>query len=237
MQEEASVAQGELPFELTAAEARVLACLIEKEATTPDQYPLTANAVQLACNQKTAREPVMDLELGAVGHALRTLEDKRLVRVVHGSRALRYDHRTDDTYRISPEQRVLLALLMLRGPQTAAELLSRAERLHRFAGVDQVRQVLDRLSSRQPALATCIDRGPGQREDRYAHLLSGAPDLAAFAAADPDDAAAGAAVESRGSRGDAALLARIERLEAQVAALQERLDRLDDRNDVPAPAP
>ena len=102
--------------ELDAIEARVLACLIEKEATTPDQYPLTANAVQVACNQKTAREPVMDIEPGAVGHALRTLEDKRIVRVIHGSRALRYDHRMDYVYAISPEQRIVLALLIPRGP-------------------------------------------------------------------------------------------------------------------------
>jgi uncharacterized protein YceH (UPF0502 family) len=219
-EQQQSTDAGALPFELTTAEARVLACLIEKEATTPDQYPLTANAVQLACNQKTAREPLMDLELGAVGHALRTLEDKRLVRVVHGSRALRYDHRTDDVYRISPEQRVLLALLMLRGPQTVAELLARSERLHRFADAEQVRTVLDRLSSRQPALVVRIGRGPGQREDRYMHLLSGTPDLSAFASA------AAAAPAERAARADPALLERIERLEAEVAALREAVDRL-----------
>lgn len=212
-----------LPFELTAAEARVLACLIEKEATTPDQYPLTANAVQVACNQKTAREPVMELEPGAVGHALRTLEDKRLVRVVHGSRALRYDHRTDDTYRISPEQRVLLALLMLRGPQTAGELLARSERLHRFIDAEQVRTVLERLSSRQPPLVVRIGRGPGQREDRFAHLLSGQIDPSVFAAV----AGNAAGSEQRGGGpANAALLERVERLEAEVATLRAALEQL-----------
>lgn len=162
--------------ELDTIEARVLACLIEKESTTPDQYPLTANAVQVACNQKTAREPLLDLEPGAVGHALRTLEDKRLVRVIHGSRALRYDHRTDDVYAISPEQRALLALLVLRGPQTAGELFARSERMYRYPDVEHVRSLLDRLATRQPAMVVRLSRGGGQREDRYAHLLSGPVD-------------------------------------------------------------
>ena len=131
--------------QLDPVQARVLACLIEKEATTPEQYPLTANAVLVACNQKTARDPVLELEPGAVGHALRALEAERLVRSIHGSRAQRYDHRTDDVYQVSPEQRVVLALLILRGPQTAGELFARSERLHRFADTGQVQAVLDQI--------------------------------------------------------------------------------------------
>lgn len=170
-----------LPVTLDAVQARVLACLVEKEATTPEQYPLTANAVQVACNQKTAREPVMSLEPGAVGHALRTLENAGLVRSIHGSRAQRYDHRMDDVYAISPEQRHLLALLVLRGPQTAGELLTRSDRLHAYRDSEHVRHLLERLESRHPTLVLRLPRSAGQREDRYAHLLSGTPTFPAEA--------------------------------------------------------
>jgi uncharacterized protein YceH (UPF0502 family) len=208
--------------ELDLAEARVLACLIEKEATTPEQFPLTANAVQVACNQKTAREPVLELEPGAVGHALRTLEDKRLVRVIHGSRALRYDHRMDDVYAISPEQRIVLSLLILRGPQTAGELLARSERMHRYPDADHIRTLLERLATRTPALVARLGRGGGQREDRYAHLLSGS---AAVAAAVP------ARQASRPSTNDESpgLLDRVERLERELDALRDHVSELKRR--------
>ena len=173
MSEPTDEAGTSLPLVLDPAQARVLACLVEKEATTPEQYPLTANAVHVACNQKTAREPVMSLEPGAVGHALRTLENAGLVRSIHGSRAQRYDHRMDDVYAISPEQRHVLALLMLRGAQTAGELLTRSDRLYAYRDVEHVRHVLERLESRSPALVLRLSRASGQREDRYAHLLCG----------------------------------------------------------------
>lgn len=221
MTEETTSGDGPGVPRLDAAEARVLACLIEKEATTPDQYPLTANAVQLACNQKTARDPVLELEAGVVGHALRSLEDKRLVRVVHGARALRYDHRTDDVYAISPEQRIVLALLVLRGPQTIAELFSRSERMHRFSDPEAVRAIVDRLSTRTPPLVAGIGRQAGQREDRYAHLLSGPPAIPA--PRETADAASGA------RRADDGLEERLERLEAEVAELRRMLDDLRDR--------
>lgn len=168
---------------LTDVEARVLGCLVEKAATTPEQYPLTANAVMVASNQKTSRDPVMDLELGAVGHALRTLEDKKLVRVQHSSRAYRYEHRFEEVYTLTGPQRAILCLLMLRGPQTPGELLSRGERLFKFVDLDQVKDTLDRLTRRQPALAVRLERQPGQREERYMHLLCG-PDHADKAARD-----------------------------------------------------
>lgn len=210
---------------LDAVEARVLGCLIEKELTTPEQFPLTANAVVVACNQKTAREPIMDLEPGAVGHALRTLEDKRLVRVIHGSRALRYDQRCDDVYAISPEQRVLIGLLLLRGAQTAGELLQRSDRMHRYSDIDQVRSILERLSTRSPALVRRLPRGGGQREDRYVHLLCGEPKPEVLAAA-------GAAHSSSMRRAEtslptADLLERIEQLERALDALRERMDRIE----------
>ncbi len=212
--------------QLNPIEARVLGCLIEKELTTPEQFPLTANAVVVACNQKTAREPVMDLEPGAVGHALRTLEDHRLVRVIHGSRALRYDQRCDDVYAISPEQRILLALLMLRGPQTAGELLQRSERMHRYSDIDQVRTILERLATRAPAMVRRLPRGGGQREDRYVHLLCGEPsaELLSTSPVTPARPAEGGMTPD--------LLARIERLESELEELQQRIEQLADRVDL-----
>lgn len=158
---------------LTDNEARVLGCLLEKAATTPEQYPLTANAAMVAANQKTSRDPLMDLELGAVGHTLRTLEDKKLVRVQHASRAYRYEHRFDEVYTVTGPQRAILCLLLLRGPQTPAELLTRSERLYKFTDLDQVKDTLDRLTRRQPALALRLERLSGQREERFMHLLCG----------------------------------------------------------------
>lgn len=200
---------------LTAAEARVLGCLIEKEATTPDVYPLTIAAAQGAANQKTAREPVMTLETGVVNHALRQLEAKGLARKVFSSRADRYEHRTATHFGLPSQQVVLLGLLLLRGPQTAGELLSRSERLHAFADTDEVRHQLDRLALRQ--LVVQVPRGPGQREDRYAHLLCGSVDMDAIVARD-----ANAAGESPAP----GLAARVSALEAEVAELREQVERL-----------
>lgn len=174
MSDEENPGPAQLSPQLTAIEARVLGCLIEKAATTPEQYPLTANAAMVAANQKTSREPVMELELGEVGHALRTLEDKKLVRCQHASRASRYEHRFEEVYTLTGPQRVVLCLLLLRGPQTAPELLARSERMFKFSDVEQVRDTLDRLTRRQPAMAIRIPRQSGQREERYMHLLCGA---------------------------------------------------------------
>lgn len=201
--------------ELDAVEARVLACLVEKEATTPDQYPLTANAVQAACNQKTAREPVMALDADAVARALRSLEQRWLVRSIHGARSQRYDHRMDEVYAISPEQRCLLALLVLRGAQTAGELAARAGRLLPAASVEQIRGLLERLAGRPQPLTLRLPRQPGQREERHVHLLSGAAAAEEAARAQP-------APQPPAEADD--LLARVEALEAQVAALQRRIE-------------
>jgi uncharacterized protein YceH (UPF0502 family) len=201
---------------LTAAEARVLGCLIEKEATTPDVYPLTIAAAQSAANQKTARDPLMALETGAVHHALRQLEAHGLAHQVFSSRADRYEHRVVARLGSTPQQVALLGLLLLRGPQTAGELLSRSERLQAFADVEGVRHALDRLARRQPALVVQVPRGPGQREDRYAHLLCGPVDVDAIVARGP------AAAESP----TPALAARVSALEAEVAELREQVEQL-----------
>ena len=208
---------------LNAAEARLLGCLIEKEATTPDTYPLTINAAQTAANQKTARDPVMALGEGQVNHALRQLEAKGLARQVFSSRAERYEHRAGAALGLPQPQVVLLGLLLLRGAQTAYELLARSERLFKFDDVEGVRHHLGRLIQRQPALAVQIPRGPGQREDRYMHLLSGKVDVAAFAARHAEPVSAS-------ESSSPALEARVAALESEVAALREAVAALQDRD-------
>jgi uncharacterized protein YceH (UPF0502 family) len=200
---------------LTALEARVLGSLIEKAATTPEVYPLTLNAAHLACNQKSNREPVMHAELGAVGQALRTLEDKRLVRVVHGARALRYEHTIDAALNLMTRSRAIVALLLLRGPQTLAELFTRSERLADFPDTASVNDTLDRLIARAPPLVTRIGRAPGQREDRYMHLLCGPVSIESMPA--PRERLA-----SSGGDRIAELEARVEALEQAVAVLREK---------------
>lgn len=206
------------PPELDPVEARVLACLVEKEATTPDQYPLTANAVQAACNQKTAREPLMSLDADTVARALRGLEQRWLVRSIHGARSQRYDHRMDDVYAISPEQRRLLALLVLRGPQTAGELATRAGRMLPGATLESVRALLDRLAGRPQPLTLRLPRQPGQREERHVHLLCGAAEAEVAARAQPARPAVA---------GEDDLAERVAALEAELAELHRRIDGLE----------
>ncbi len=210
------VADAMLPAELrlTATEARVLGCLIEKEATTPDQYPLTENALTLACNQKTSRDPVMDLSSGDVGHALRQMESRELVRSQHASRAQRWEHRFTPAYNVTVQQQAALSVLMLRGAQTLNEILTRCERLARFADVDEVQHALERLAQREPTLVVQLPRAPGQREERWAHLLCGPVDIEALQMASQRQTSSSRA-------GD------IAELEARVAALETRLMELE----------
>jgi uncharacterized protein YceH (UPF0502 family) len=218
--ETASETSRDLPL-LTVNEARLLGCLIEKEATTPDTYPLTVNSAQSAANQKTARDPVMSLDTGEVNHTLRQLEQKALARQVFSTRAERYEHRTGTYFGLPKQQVVLIGLLLLRGPQTAPELLARSERLFKFADIEDVRHHLDRLIQRQPALAVQIPRGPGQREDRYMHLLNGPVDVEAIAAR--------ASAGSMASAASPELEERLQALEAEVAELREQLAQLQTR--------
>lgn len=204
---------------LSAIEARILGCLIEKEATTPEVYPLTENAVALACNQKTNREPVLELEPGEVGHALRGMTDKNLVRAVHGARAQRYEHRFAQYWSVTARQQALLAVMLLRGPQTLAELHARSERLAAPTDLEDMRVTLERMTKRAPVLVVNLGRAAGQREDRYMHLLCGPVSAAEFAVA-ADDASA---PSKRGG-----FEARLEALEAEVDALRRELAALRD---------
>jgi len=159
--------------DLTPLEARVLAVLVEKESTVPDSYPLSANALTSGCNQKTARDPVMEVAEAEVLAAVEELKGLSLVNTVSGSRVLRYEHNFARGYGIPGATQALLTQLMLRGPQTAAELRQNTERLHRFADVSSVEGFLEELAQREPPFAVKLPKAPGAREARWAHLLCG----------------------------------------------------------------
>src|SRR2546421_3031424 len=156
-----------------AVEIRVLGCLIEKQRTTPDAYPLSLNALRLACNQTTNREPIVDYDERMIKAALERMSDRGWTRFASGasSRALKYRHLLDEALSLSDAEISVLAVLMLRGPQTLGELKQRSERLHRFGSLLEVEQTLDALAGRE--LAVRLDRRPGQKEERYAQLLGG----------------------------------------------------------------
>jgi uncharacterized protein YceH (UPF0502 family) len=205
--------------DLSPAELRVLGSLLEKQRTTPDAYPLTLNALRAACNQTTNRDPIVSYDEETIRDALHHLGRRRWTRLTssHGSRAAKYRHLLAEEMQITPEEQALLAVLMLRGPQTPGELLQRTERLYHFDGADDLHAVLDRLMERE--LVVRLARRPGQREERYAHLLSGeAPEEVATGPA-PAPAAAVALDDDR--------LGRLERevaeLRAEVAALRAQV--------------
>ena len=202
---------------LNSTEIRILGALVEKQATNPETYPLTLNALVLACNQKTSREPVMNLNPGQVGQSLRALEGRGFTKLVMGSRADRWEHRVDKALELVPAQVILMGLLFLRGPQTVNELLTRSGRMHDFEDTEQVVHQLERLIAR--GLALLVPRQAGQREDRYMHAMGDPADIETILAARqyPVERGAGSGVP----------LERIEELEARIAALEERLARLE----------
>ena len=159
---------------LNEVEARVLGALLEKEITTPDYYPLSLNALANACNQKSNRDPVMNLDEDAVRNALRVLHDNSLARSVSAadSRVTKYEHRLQEAFNFDRREASIFCDLLLRGPQTPGELRSRAERMHHFDDLGEVQFALQRLMSRQPSLVKVLARQPGTKESRYMHLLS-----------------------------------------------------------------
>jgi uncharacterized protein YceH (UPF0502 family)/acyl-CoA thioesterase FadM len=172
---------------LSALEARVLGVLVEKQATVPDSYPLSLNALVLGCNQKTVREPVMNASEAEVLAAIEGLRERALVVEVSGARVVRYEHNAARGLGVPGQAVALLAMLMLRGPQTSAELRLNCERLHRFADVSSVEGFLDELAAKSPRLVVRLARGTGSREQRWAHALGG-PQAQAEAAAPPPPA-------------------------------------------------
>jgi uncharacterized protein YceH (UPF0502 family) len=201
--------------DLSPAELRVLGSLLEKQRTTPDVYPLTLNALRAACNQSTNRDPVVAYDEETIRDALHHLGRRRWTRLTssHGSRAAKYRHLLEEELGLGREEQALLAVLMLRGPQTPGELLQRTERLYHFDGTDALHGVLDRLIDRE--LAIRLTRRPGQREERYAHLLG-------------DEAPVDEAALAPAGGADDDRLTRIERelaeLRAEVQALRAAID-------------
>ena len=210
---------GTLDHPLTQIEARILACLMEKQRTTPDQYPLTLNALVLACNQETSRDPVMSLEVGEVGHVVNTLRDRGLIHASFAGRTERYDHKMASGFRLDRQEQAVLCTLMLRGPQTLGELRINTGRMAEFADLPAVAEAVRRLSSRDTPLVVQLAHLPGKREDRFAHLLCGEPvQELAVPLAEPDGSPAAGRRDPREDR--------IAALEAQVAALSAQLDAL-----------
>ena len=166
-------------------EARVIASLMEKQFTTPNNYPLTLNSLVLACNQKSNREPVMSLTEGKVGHIANKLSESGVLVIDYGERAQRYSHRMGKTYGLDRKELAVLAMLMLRDPQTLNELLTRTGRLADFADKSEVMDVLELLMAQEPPLAVKLPHGPGRREDRYAHCLCGEIKLEEYEAEAP----------------------------------------------------
>ena len=214
-------------LDLSPVEVRVLGCLIEKQRTTPDAYPLTLNSLRLACNQSTNRDPVTDYDEETVREAAQKLGRRGIARFAsgHGSRASKYRHLVNEALGLSPWESALLAVLMLRGPQTPGELRARAERLQSFASPAEVEDRLEGLVSRE--LVARLERRPGEREQRYAHLL-GAEDEEPAAGGEREEDA-GAPVDTAEPAAGAGLAERVGRLEDEVRSLREELSRLTER--------
>jgi hypothetical protein len=206
--------------ELSREEVRVVGCLAEKEMTTPDSYPLTLNALVAACNQTTNRDPVVRYDDETVRDTIDSLRVRSLARFVHqpGSRGTKYKHVLDEHLELDRPALAVLTVLLLRGPQTSGELRTRCDRMHQFPTPDDVDAVLDELAARADPLVIRLERQPGQKEARCAHLLGGAPDLGA--------APAFADRPVRSASSGPSLSERVAALEAAVAELRAAVDQL-----------
>jgi uncharacterized protein YceH (UPF0502 family) len=213
--------------ELTPAEQRVLGCLIEKRFTTPDQYPLTLNALRLACNQSTNRDPVVNYDDDAVREAAQRLSRYELARLAsgHSSRAVKYRHLAEDALGLDQAQLAILCVLLLRGPQTPGELKQRTERMVRFDSLDAVESVLAMLGER--GYARRLERRPGQKEDRFEQLLGGGGGGGGGGeGGGGEPPATRAAAPTFAAPPSNGLAGRVDALEAEVAALRAELTQL-----------
>ena len=205
-----------LPRTLDPVEVRILGSLMEKQLSTPEYYPLTVNALLAACNQKSNREPVMELSESEIQRALNRLQDEKLVWKVMGGRAVRYDHNLDALWHVDRASKALLTLLFLRGPQTAGEMRGRSDRLQSFDSVAEVESKLREMAAHPEPLVRQMPRRPGQKEERWMHLAGGA------VIEEPETEVA--ATETREP-----LSARVQRLEEQVASLHAELRALKEK--------
>ena len=209
-----------MDIKLTENEVRVLGALIEKDITTPEYYPLSLNALVNACNQKSNRDPVMQLDEDAVRDAVEGLQQDRLAGPAGGadSRVTKYEHRLQEVYNFTRPEIAVLCVLLLRGPQTPGELRGRGERMHRFEALEDVQSALQKLMQREPPLAKVLARQPGTKESRYAHSMAG--DVGETMG----PAQIGAAAERGPAEGE-----RIARLEAEVAELRREVGGVKDQ--------
>lgn len=203
-----------VPRTLDPVEIRVLGSLMEKQLSTPEYYPLTLNALVAAANQKSNREPVMELGEDEIERALNRLQDEKMVWRVMGGRAVRFDHNLDAVWHLKRPEKALLTLLFLRGPQTSGEMRGRSDRLHSFESVPEVDDTLRDMAAHSEPLVQQLARRPGQKEERWAHTVGGAI-VEPAAAPEPESRA-----------GTEPLSARVSRLEEQVAALTDALREL-----------
>jgi uncharacterized protein YceH (UPF0502 family) len=214
-------------MEPDAVEIRVVGCLLEKQRTTPDAYPLSLNALRLACNQATNRDPVVDYDEAAVVDALRRTALRKWTRLASGagSRARKYRHLLHETLGLDDAELSLLAVLMLRGPQTPGELKQRADRLHSFADLGAVQEVLERLIEK--GHVERLERRPGQKEERYRHLLGGEEESALSEASDTlaSDTVVQANPAAR-EPNDVGATDRLDRVEGELAELREQVRQL-----------
>ena len=207
-----------MEFALNAVEARVLGCLVEKELATPEYYPLTLNALTNACNQKSNRDPVMALEDADVVRALESLRFQRLAhQSAEGIRAAKYCHNLEGLLRLEPQELAILAELLLRGPQTVGELRGRAERMAPIADLSAVEEALTSLAERECPLVTRLPRQAGRKEPRYAHLLSGPPEVSERKRSRPSNRPAARVMAEN---------ERLAALEAEVVALRDEVSEL-----------
>jgi uncharacterized protein YceH (UPF0502 family) len=209
--------------ELSDVEARVLGSLVEKQVTTPEYYPLTLNSLTLACNQKNNRTPVTSYDEATVAQALETLREKNLAYVFYGStsRVPKYKHVLPEVMHLSAAELALICVLLLRGPQTTGELATRGFRMYEFSGLEEVDSTLNALIAREPdPLVTRLPRQPGQKEVRYAHLLSGEPKIETFSPAE------GSVSTGRRRTGDSE---RVDGLEQQVVTLTMEVRKLQEQ--------
>jgi uncharacterized protein len=212
------------PIRLSPAEARVLGALMEKEATTPEYYPLSLNALVNACNQRSNREPVMILDEDDARQALHGLEDKGLAGRARSSegRVTKYEHWLGEAFNFSRAEQALLCVLLLRGPQTPGELRGRTERMHRFEEIADVLAGLQKLMDRDPPLAAVLPRQPGTKEASYAHLLSGPVESIVIPDSEPVTARENVVHDERITKLEAA----IAELQQEIAGLRQRIDDL-----------